>query len=123
VRGIEFRCEAEKVLLLIFLFLLIFFLLLILILIFLFCQPGCRGTEPNGQRKPAAQFLLCVQNEGYPVSLECRKVYRTIPDAKAETRKFVRVVDESGEDYLCPASYFVPIDLPQRAAKAFVEAS
>jgi hypothetical protein len=68
-------------------------------------------------------YLLCVKNEAYPASLEVRKVYRALPDAVAATRGFVRVIDESGEDYLYPADFFVAIDLPQAALDVFVEAS
>jgi hypothetical protein len=69
------------------------------------------------------RFLLCVRNEGYPASLEIRKVYQTIPDATAAERHHVRVIDESGEDYLYPEAYFVPIELPEAAAGAFADAS
>ncbi len=69
------------------------------------------------------RFLLCVRNEGYPASLEIRKVYQAIPDATAAERRYVRVIDESGEDYLYPEEYFVPIELPQAAASAFAHAS
>jgi hypothetical protein len=74
-------------------------------------------------KKPASQYLLCVRNEAYPVSLEVRKVYRALRDPAAAAKKFVRVIDESGEDYLYPADYFVAIELPQAAAGVFVEAS
>jgi hypothetical protein len=75
------------------------------------------------KKKTAPPFLLCVKNDNYPVSLEVRKVYRAIPDEAAAARHFVRVVDESGEDYLYPDSYFVAIDLPQAAVSAFTQAS
>jgi hypothetical protein len=68
-------------------------------------------------------YLLCVKNEGYPASLEVRKIYRTLPDPVAAKRGFLRVIDESGEDYLYPADFFVVIDLPQAALEMFVEAS
>jgi hypothetical protein len=68
-------------------------------------------------------FLLCVKNDGYAASLEVRKVYQAIPDATAAGRGYVRVVDESGEDYLYPEEYFVPIELPQAAASAFAQPS
>jgi len=74
-------------------------------------------------RDPTDQFLLCVSNESYPSSLEVRKVYRALPDPVAASRGFVRVIDESGEDYLYPSDYFVAIDLPQAAARVFAEAS
>jgi hypothetical protein len=72
---------------------------------------------------PTDRFLLCVSNESYPASLEVRKVYRALPDPVAASRGFVRVIDESGEDYLYPSDYFVAIELPQAAASVFVEAS
>ena len=75
------------------------------------------------KKKPASQFLLCVKNEGHPASLEARKVYQQIPDTAAEARHFVRVIDESGEDYLFPANYFVSIEIPQSAVDVFVRAS
>ena len=75
------------------------------------------------KKKSASQFLLCVKNHDYPVSLEVRKVYQVIPDAMAAARHFVRVIDESGEDYLYPEGYFIPVELPQAAAAVFMEAS
>ncbi len=69
------------------------------------------------------RFFLCVNNDAYPASLEARKVYRGLPDPTAEARGFVRVVDESGEDYLYPASCFVAVELPVAAAGAFADAS
>ena len=65
------------------------------------------------------RFVLCISNEGYPASLDVRRVYRAIPDADAEQSGHVRVVDESGEDYLYPHEMFVPIEVPGPAAKAF----
>jgi hypothetical protein len=69
----------------------------------------------------ARRYMLCVRNDNYPASLEVRKIYRTLPDVKAKAKHFVRVVDESGEDYLFPADYFVPIELPRSARSAFAE--
>jgi hypothetical protein len=57
------------------------------------------------------KFLLCVNNEGYEASLELRKLYEKKPDKGAEKHGQVRIIDESGEDYLFPASYFAPIRL------------
>jgi hypothetical protein len=71
----------------------------------------------------ARRFLLCVKNDAYPASLEVRKVYQALPDAVAEARNYVRVIDESGEDYLYPADYFVSIDLPRAAEEVFIKAS
>ena len=63
------------------------------------------------------QYFLCVSNEGYLASLQVRTIYRGLPDADAESHGMLRVLDESGEDYLFPASLFVPIKVPEAAAK------
>ncbi|MFQ5503704.1 MAG: hypothetical protein ACE5F1_02775 [Planctomycetota bacterium] len=60
-----------------------------------------------------------MKNRGYSVALELRKVYRALPDPAAEGRGLVRVVDESGEDYLYPRAFFVPIEVPEEAASVF----
>ena len=57
------------------------------------------------------KFLLCVDNGGYEASLELRKLYENIPDKEADRHGQVRIIDESGEDYLYPTSYFAPIRL------------
>jgi DNA-binding transcriptional ArsR family regulator len=75
------------------------------------------------QRKPRARYLLCVKNDANPVSLELRKVYKALPDAVAASRGFVRVIDESGEDYLFPSEWFVAVDLPREAIRVFAGAS
>jgi hypothetical protein len=75
------------------------------------------------KKASAPQFLPCIRNDDCPASLEVRKVYQSLPDKAAATRQFVRVIDESGEDYLYPASYFVPVELPQAAAGVFMQAS
>jgi hypothetical protein len=69
------------------------------------------------------RFLLCVNNANYPASLEVRKVYAAVPDAEAESTGFVRVIDESGEDYLYPQDLFVALELPQAAAEAVLTAA
>ena len=66
------------------------------------------------------KFAICVKNEDYPASLQLWKVYRVVADEKAASRKLIRVVDESGEDYLFSASYFVPVELPKAAETAFL---
>jgi hypothetical protein len=71
------------------------------------------------QNESRRRFLLCVKNDAYPASLEVRKVYQALPDPVAAARGFVRVIDESGEDYLYPADRFVVVDLPQEAVGAF----
>jgi len=70
--------------------------------------------------KTENRFAICVHNEGYPASLELWKVYRVLPDNKAAKHQLIRVVDESGEDYLYDQSWFVPIKLPQAAKDAIL---
>jgi hypothetical protein len=65
------------------------------------------------------RFVLCVRSGTYKASLQPRKVYRVVEDPRAEARHLLRVIDESGEDYLFPASLFVPIEVPAKAASAF----
>lgn len=67
--------------------------------------------------KTSPQFVVCIKNEGYQASLEPRKIYQVVPDKEAEGHKMLRVIDESGEDYLFPASFFSPITLPQTLIK------
>jgi hypothetical protein len=77
-------------------------------------------------RKPkraASRFLICVDNKGYRVSLEKRKIYVAIPDAMVRRHGQVRVIDESGDDYLYPKSLFLPITIPQSLRKAILEAA
>ncbi len=64
-------------------------------------------------------FAICISNEGYPASLEVRKVYRVLPDADAERHARLRVIDESGEDYLYPEEYFAPVEIPETAERVF----
>lgn len=70
------------------------------------------------QKKRQRRFVVCVKNKGYPASLELRKVYEVLPDPDAERHGLLRVVDEDGEDYLYPQSYFVAIEVPAAAARA-----
>jgi len=64
-------------------------------------------------KKNLPGFVVCINNENYPASLELHKIYRVIPDEDAAADGDIRVIDESGEDYLFPASYFTPIKVPQ----------
>ncbi|MBT9139242.1 MAG: hypothetical protein DDT31_01824 [Syntrophomonadaceae bacterium] len=57
-------------------------------------------------------FLICVKNNGYEASLEVRKLYESISDRQAERHNQIRIIDESGEDYLYPVNFFAPIRLP-----------
>lgn len=67
-------------------------------------------------------FVICIDNENYPVSLERRKLYEAIPDADAEALGQLRVKDESGDDYLYPSELFISVDLPDKAEKAVASA-
>ncbi len=58
------------------------------------------------------QLVLCLFNEGYEVSLERRKFYQVLPDADASEHGQLRIIDESGEDYLYPATFFARLKLP-----------
>jgi hypothetical protein len=71
---------------------------------------------PRGTRK--RRFVICVRNTGYPASLELRKIYQALADDGAAAHGPVRVIDESGEDYLYPAKFFKAVELPQEVASA-----
>jgi hypothetical protein len=71
----------------------------------------------------AKQFVVCVDNSGYKASLEPRKLYQVVPDPAAEKHGQVRVVDESGEDYLYPASFFLSVPLPTKIAAKVAKAA
>ncbi len=64
-----------------------------------------------------------MKNEDYPASLEKRKIYEAIPDPDAEKHDQVRVIDESGEDYLYPEEYFIPVTLPKNVEEAVIKAA
>jgi hypothetical protein len=70
-----------------------------------------------------ARFAVCVNNADYPASLELHKIYRVLPDEDAEVDGDMRVVDESGEDYLYPADYFVMVKLPTAVEKSLLRAA
>ena len=70
-----------------------------------------------------ARFVVCIKNKGYGAALELRKLYQVVADDSASKHRQIRVVDESGEDYLYPEEYFVPVQLPQSAEKAVRRAS
>ena len=71
------------------------------------------------RRNSDTQYVLCIKNARYRASLVVRRVYRVIPDPEARKHGLLRVVDESGEDYLFPAKLFVAIELPKEAGKIF----
>jgi hypothetical protein len=73
-------------------------------------------------RKPQPRFVLCIQNKDCE-DLEVRKSYRVLPDRVASQDDLLRIIDESGEDYLYPAAYFLAIELPSDVEKALLLAS
>jgi hypothetical protein len=73
--------------------------------------------------KPTKRLVICVDNSGYEVSLERRKIYVALPDSRAEKLGQIRVIDESGEDYLYPAESFVALTLPQPIRRAVLQAA
>jgi hypothetical protein len=75
------------------------------------------------KKKQEWQFAICVNNEGYEASLETGKLYRVIPDEEAAKHGYLRIVDESGEDYGYSAKRFFPIEIPAALEKALVAAN
>ncbi len=74
-------------------------------------------------KRSELQFAVCVKNKSYGASLELRKLYQVVPDETAHKLHQIRVIDESGDDYLYPEEYFVPVQLPQSAEKALRRAA
>ncbi|MCB9079677.1 MAG: hypothetical protein H6631_18890 [Anaerolineaceae bacterium] len=73
------------------------------------------------QKNSAPMFAVCIDNSEYPASLELHKVYQVLPDEEAAVDGDLRVIDESGEDYLYPADYFILVKLPQEVEQAFLQ--
>jgi hypothetical protein len=85
-----------------------------------------KNSRSNGSsRRPKKDdaFALCVRNEGYTASLERRKLYLVLRDTSAAQHDLLRVIDESGEDYLYPADFFVALRLPANVKLALSKAS
>ena len=80
------------------------------------------GPMTMKRQRPQGRFVLCVRNDGSE-DLEPRKVYRVLQDREANREGYLRVLDESGEDYLYPAEYFVAVKLPASVSEQFVSAS
>jgi hypothetical protein len=70
-----------------------------------------------------SKYAICVDNTEYPVALELHKVYWVLQDKEALQDGDLRIIDESGEDYLYPSSYFLPVDLPRNVVRAMNKAS
>jgi len=75
-------------------------------------------AEEKGNKK----FALCIENKDCE-DLEKRKIYQVLPDDEAEKEGYLRIIDESGEDYLYPQSYFILVQLPREAQEALRVAS
>lgn len=75
------------------------------------------------QPRSRVRFAVCIKNKGYEASLERGEVYRLIPDAEAARHGYVRIVDESGDDYGYSADRFIAIDLPRPLEKALFKAA
>lgn len=69
------------------------------------------------------KFVVCLRNDDYPVSLERHKIYQVLPDEDAAQDGDLRIIDESGEDYLYPRTWFVPIALPTQVELSFRQAA
>jgi hypothetical protein len=74
-------------------------------------------------KKPALKFVVCLNNDDYLASLELHKIYRVLPDEDAARDGDLRVIDESGEDYLYSAERFVPIVVPEAVQKSLLKAA
>ena len=70
----------------------------------------------------ARTLVLCLRNTGFEVSLEPRKIYQSLPDRAAAAHGQIRVIDESGEDYLFPKALFAPVKLPRSVQRAVLAA-
>jgi hypothetical protein len=77
----------------------------------------------NQQKNSTPLFAVCIDNSEYPASLELHKVYQVLPDEDAAVDGDIRVIDESGEDYLYPADYFILVKLPHAVEQAFLQAA
>jgi hypothetical protein len=69
------------------------------------------------------RFVVCIANKGYEASLECNKIYVMLVDEQAASDGEMRIVDESGEDYLYPAQWFIPIEIPEIVRESVLRAS
>jgi hypothetical protein len=67
-----------------------------------------------------SKLVVCVKNTGHEASLEKRKIYSLLADPEAKKHKMLRIIDESGEDYLFPAAYFLPVALPPATRQALL---
>jgi hypothetical protein len=86
-------------------------------------SPHALDDEQIERLAASRRLVICLDNSGYEVSLERRKIYVALPDAGAARNGRIRVVDESGEDYLYPEERFVEAELPQATRRAVMQAA
>lgn len=75
------------------------------------------------RQKTKPLYVVCIRNDGYRASLQVRRLYRILPDAEAEKRNLLRVIDESSEDYLFPAKLFATVELSEAVGRKLTKAS
>jgi hypothetical protein len=73
--------------------------------------------------QPEVTLVVCINNAGYAAALERRKIYQVLPDSSAAQHRLLRIIDESGEDYLYPEQYFVLVSLPPSIQEAVLQAA
>jgi hypothetical protein len=87
-------------------------------------KSSASGTSISRKsRSEEPQFVVCVANDGYPASLELHKIYRVLTDEQAARDGDLRIIDESGEDYLYPSKWFVSMKVPQAVKTSLLRAS
>ena len=84
---------------------------------------GISTRTMRGRTRSGPRFAVCIRNSGYPASLERHKIYRVLPDEDAAREGDVRIIDESGEDYLYPAEWFVFVELPRAVEASLLKVS
>lgn len=83
---------------------------------------GSQDQTLDHMTKQTTEYVVCVRNDDYAASLELRKIYQVLPDHDANSHGLIRVIDESGEDYLYPQDFFMPLEVPEAVCHAFAEA-
>ena len=76
------------------------------------------SAEKKSSSNARSSFAICIRNDDYAASLELRKLYPVLPDEFGDQHDMIRVVDESGEDYLYPSRYFMRVELPRAIQEA-----
>lgn len=82
-----------------------------------------RARQSMANQNKTAQFVICINNGGYVDDLKVRTVYQLLPDKSAAKSNYIRIIDETGEDYLYPADLFAAIELPRELQKVLLTAS